>query len=269
NTPELGLAGTTEPLAYGPSRNPWNAKHSTGGSSGGSSAAVAARLVPAAGASDGGGSIRLSARDGCLRGRKPTRGTTCFGPVDGEFWHGFATEGVVSLSVRDSAALLDAISGPMPGDPYFAPLPERPFAAEVGRDPGRLRVGLMREEPMKRRPLHPECVKAVESAARLLESLGHQVDLSHPAAYDEAEVMTHFMTLVDAHSAQGIETMGELVKREIKPEDVEPYTWRFVEDGRKVTARHYITAAEWLQSWSRRMASWWADGHDLLLTPTI
>jgi amidase len=269
NTPELGLAGTTEPLAYGPARNPWNLKHSTGGSSGGSSAAVAARLVPAAGASDGGGSIRIPASECGIVGLKPARGRISFGPVAGEFWHGFATEGVVSLSVRDSAGLLDAISGPEPGDPYFAPSAERPFAAEVRREPGRLRIGLMKEEPMKRRPLHPECVKAVENAARHLESLGHQVELSHPAAYDEVEMMSHFMTLVDAHSAQAIDTMGDLVNREVRPEDVEPYTWRFVEDGRKVTARQYITAAEWLQSWSRRMASWWAGGHDLLLTPTI
>jgi amidase len=127
----------------------------------------------------------------------------------------------------------------------------------------------MTEEPTKRRPLHRECVKAVESAGRLLESLGHHVEVSHPAAFDEVEMMSHFMTVVDAHSAQGIDMIGELVNRELRPEDVEPYTWRFVEEGRKVTARQYITAAEWLQSWSRRMASWWADGHDLLLTPTI
>jgi amidase len=269
NTPELGLAGTTEPLAYGPARNPWNPAHSTGGSSGGSAASVAARLVPAASASDGGGSIRIPASECGIVGLKPTRGRVSLGPLAGEFWHGLAIEGVVSRSLRDSAALLDVISGPMPGDPYFAPPPERPFAAEVGRDPGRLRIGLMTREPTNRRALHPECVKAVEDAGRLLESLGHHVELSHPAAYDEAEMMSHFMTLVDAHSAQGIDMIGELVNREVRPEDVEPYTWRFVEEGRKVTARQYITAAEWLQSWSRRMASWWVDGHDLLVTPTI
>ncbi len=269
NTPELGLAGTTEPLAYGPARNPWNPAHSAGGSSGGSSAAVAARLVPAASASDGGGSIRIPASECGIVGLKPTRGRISLGPLAGEFWHGLATEGVVSFSVRDSAALLDAISGPMPGDPYFAPPPERPFAAEVGQDPGRLRIGLMTREPTNRRPLHPECVKAVEHAGRLLGSLGHHVEVSHPAAYDEAEMMSHFMTLVDAHCAQAIDMIGALVGQEMKPEDTEPYTWRFVEDGRRVTARQYITAAEWLQSWSRRMASWWAEGHDLLVTPTI
>ncbi len=269
NTPELGLAGTTEPLAYGPTRNPWNPAHSTGGSSGGSAAAVAARLVPAASASDGGGSIRIPASECGIVGLKPTRGRISLGPVAGEFWHGLATEGVVSRSVRDSAALLDVVSGPMTGDPYFAPPPERPFAAEVGRDAGKLRIGLMTREPNNRRPLHPECVRAVESAGRLLESLGHRVELSYPAAYDEAEMTSHFMTLVDGHSAQAIDMIGALVGREVRPEDVEPYTWNFVEEGRKVTARQYITAAEWLQSWSRRMASWWAEGHDLLVTPTI
>jgi amidase len=269
NSPELGLAATTEPLAYGPTRNPWNPAHSTGGSSGGSAASVAARLVPAASASDGGGSIRIPASECGIVGLKPTRGRISLGPLAGEFWHGLATEGVVSLSVRDSAALLDVVSGPMPGDPYFAPPPERPFATEVGRHPGRLRVGLMTREPTNRRPLHPECVKAVEAAGRLLESLGHHVELSHPPAYDEAEMTSHFMTVVDAHSAQAIDMIGELVHQEVRPEDVEPYTWQFVEEGRKVTARQYITAAEWLQGWSRRMASWWADGHDLLVTPTI
>jgi amidase len=269
NTPELGLAGTTEPLAYGPSHNPWNPAHSTGGSSGGSSAAVAARLVPAASASDGGGSIRIPASECGIVGLKPTRGRISTGPLAGEFWHGLATEGVVSFSVRDSATLLDAISGPMPGDPYFAPPPARPFAAEVGQNPGKLRIGLMTREPANRRPLHPECVKAVESAGRLLSSLGHHVEPSYPAAYDEEEFKAHFMTVVDAHSAQAIDMIGELLGREMKPEDTEPYTWRFVEDGRRVKAQQYITSAEWLQSWSRRMASWWAEGHDLLLTPTI
>jgi amidase len=269
NTPELGLAGTTEPLAYGPSRNPWNPAHSTGGSSGGSAAAVAARLVPAASASDGGGSIRIPASECGIVGLKPTRGRISLGPIAGEFWHGLATEGVVSRSVRDSAALLDVVSGAMPGDPYFAPPPQRPFAAEIGRHPGRLRIGLMTREPTNRRPLHAECVKAVESAGRLLESLGHHVELSHPAAYDEAEMLSHFMTVVDAHSAQAMDVIGELIGREVRSEDVEAYTWQFVEQGRKVAARQYITAAEWLQVWSRRMASWWADGHDLLVTPTI
>jgi amidase len=269
NTPELGLAATTEPLAYGPSRNPWNPAHSTGGSSGGSAAAVAARMVPVAGASDGGGSIRIPASECGIVGLKPSRGRISFAPVAGEFWHGLATEGVVSRSVRDSAALLDILSGPEPGDPYFAPPPERPFAAEVGRDPGRLRIGLMTREPLHRRPLHPECVRAVEATGRLLESLGHYVEVSAPPAYDEAEFTEHFITVVDAHTAQTIDFIGTLLGRPLAPSDVEPYTWQFVEEGRKVPAAKYISAIDWLQGWSRRMASWWAEGHDLLVTPTI
>ncbi|MGH7819809.1 MAG: amidase, partial [Candidatus Binatia bacterium] len=200
NTPEFGLAATTEPLAYGPSRNPWNPEHSTGGSSGGSAAAVAARMVPAAHASDGGGSIRIPASECGLVGLKPSRGRVSTGPLFGEFWHGLATEGVVSISVRDSAAVLDVVSGHMPGDPYTAPARQRPYLEEVGRDPAKLTIGLMTERPAKTAKLHPECVKAVEDAGRLLESLGHRVELSHPDAYDETGWLEAFGPLVNAHT---------------------------------------------------------------------
>src|SRR5438105_14236562 len=143
NTPELGHNSTTEPEAYGASCNPWNPGHSTGGSSGGSAAAVAAGLVPIAHANDGGGSIRIPASECGLVGLKPSRGRVSLGPDAGESWAGAVAEHVVTRSVRDTAALLDAVAGPMPGDPYFAPPPARPFAAEVGLRPGRLRIGLM------------------------------------------------------------------------------------------------------------------------------
>jgi amidase len=269
NTPELGLAGTTEPLAYGPSRNPWNPDRSTGGSSGGSAAAVAARMVAAAHANDGGGSIRIPASECGIVGLKPSRGRVSLGPAVGEAWHGLAIEGAVTISVRDTAAILDAISAPMPGDPYFAPPPVRPFREEVGRDPGRLRIGLMVELPGKTGKLHPECVRAVENAGKLLESLGHRVEVSYPEAFDDGGTNEHFARVVEAHTGQTLDFIGQLLGRPIAENEVEPYTWRLAAEGRKVTASAYITSSDWLHGWTRRMAAWWADGHDLLVTPTI
>jgi amidase len=269
NTPELGLAVTTEPLAYGPTRNPWNPEHSTGGSSGGSAAAVAARLVPAAHANDGGGSIRIPASECGLVGLKPSRGRVSLGPFFGEAWHGLAIEGAVTISVRDAAGILDAISGAMPGDPYFAPPPRRPFSEECGRDPGRLSIGLMTERPGKTSPIHPECVRAVEKTGRVLESLGHRVEISHPPAFDEPEIIEHFKRVIDAHAAQTIDFIGQMLGKPLAQDEVEPYTWRFVVDGHKVAAGDYIGSIDWLHGWGRRMAAWWADGRDLLVTPTL
>src|SRR5882724_1408934 len=172
NTPELGPVPTTEPLAYGPTRNPWDPGRSPGGSSGGSAAAVASGMVPAAHANDGGGSIRIPASACGLVGLKPSRGRTSLGPDAGAVWEGMAIEHVVSRSVRDTAAVLDVVAGYVPGDPYTAPPPARPFRAEVGADPGRLRVGLLTRAPGGAVELHPECVRGAQMTARLLESLG-------------------------------------------------------------------------------------------------
>src|SRR3954468_17361051 len=145
NTPELGILPTTEPKAYGPSRNPWDTTRSTGGSSGGSAAAVASGMVPVAHANDGGGAIRIPASECGLVGLKPTRQRISEGPVVGDNMSGLTVELVVSKSVRDTAAILDAISAPMPGEPYYAPAFARPLREEVGADPGRLRIGLLTE----------------------------------------------------------------------------------------------------------------------------
>src|SRR5438132_7809679 len=157
NVPELGSLPTTEPDAYGPTRNPWDPTRSSGGSSGGAAAAVAAGLVPAAHANDGGGSIRIPASECGLVGLKPTRGRTSLGPDAGEGWGGLSVEHVVARSVRDTAAVLDAVAGYLPGDPYTAPPPARPFRDEVGSPPGRLRVGLLVEAPAGQAEVHPEC----------------------------------------------------------------------------------------------------------------
>jgi amidase len=176
NVPELGAWTTTEPEAYGPSHNPWNPAHSTGGSSGGAAAAVASGMVPMAHASDGGGSIRNPASQCGVVGLKPSRGRISLGPDVGEMWEGMTFEFAVTRSVRDTAALLDAVHGPMPGDPYTAPPPERAYVDEVGADPGTLRLGLL--HGLEGVEVKPDCVAAVDSVARTLEDLGHRIELA-------------------------------------------------------------------------------------------
>jgi amidase len=269
NTPELGLIPTTEPQAYGPSRNPWNLNHSTGGSSGGSAAAVAAGLVPVGHANDGGGSIRVPASECGLVGLKPSRGRVSLGPDFGEMWQGFAIEGVVTRSVRDTAGVLDAIAGNMPGDPYASPPQRRPFVQELGAHPGKLRIGFMSRAPQGNAPLHADCVDAVATTAHTLTTLGHSVEESHPAALDEVEFLRHFASVVTAHASVALEDIGRLLGRALTQNDVEPWTWANAERGRKCSASQYLAALNWLQAWSRRVAQWWAEGFDLLLTPTM
>ncbi|MGO9196225.1 MAG: amidase [Acidimicrobiales bacterium] len=267
NTPELGILPTAEPLAFGPTRNPWATDRSTGGSSGGSAAAVASGMVAAAHANDGGGSIRIPASECGLVGLKPTRARTSLGPAFGDVMGGLVCEHVVTRSVRDTAAILDAVSGPAVGDPYAAPAPRRPFAEEVGADPGRLRVGIMTSATTS--AVHPDCVAAAKETAKLLESLGHTVEESHPDALDDADFTGTFITLWSVGNAWNIEYWGRRCQRQIVESDVEPLTWALVTMGRSFTGPQYLSALEWLQSYSRRVQQWWADGYDLLLTPTI
>lgn len=269
NVPELGPLPTTEPEAYGPTRNPWNTDHSPGGSSGGSAAAVAAGLVPAAHANDGGGSIRCPASECGLVGLKPSRGRTSLGPDRGEDWAGAIVEHVVTRSVRDTAAILDAVAGPMPGDPYAAPLPTRPFRSDVGAEAGRLRVGLLARSPNPDLTLHPDCVAAVREAAGLLDSLGHYVEDSHPAALEGPEGGECLGVLSSVGTARDLEAWGEKLGRSLGPADVEPYTWTFAERGRSVTATQYVAMIEKMHAFGRRVVDWWHQGFDLLLTPTL
>jgi len=269
NTPELGILPTTEPDAYGPTRNPWDPERSTGGSSGGSAAAVASGMVPAAHANDGGGSIRIPASECGLVGLKPSRGRTSFGPDIGEPLGGLAVEGVVTRSVRDTAAILDAIAGPMPGDPYTAPPPARPFREEVGAAPGRLRIGVLTRAPGGVVAVHPDCVAATEGAARLLESLGHGVETSHPDALDEIETGQHFATMFATHVAHLLDVLGPFVGRTLGAADVDAFSWALAEIGRTCSASQYLTTVDWLHGFTRRVASWWTAGYDLLLTPTL
>ncbi|MBX3023581.1 amidase [bacterium] len=269
NTPELGLLPTTEPAAFGATRNPWQPSHSPGGSSGGSAAAVAAGIVPAAHASDGGGSIRIPAAHCGLVGLKPTRGRNSFGPGAGERWNGFSSEFVVTRSVRDAAALLDVTNGAMPGDPYAAAPPSRPYTAALQTPPRRLRVGLMRSAPPDRGfALHPECRATAERAAQLLESLGHVVEVAHPPALDDVGPLQQFVTVVAANIARLLDATGDKLGRALTPDDVEPLTWAIGERGRQLSAAQLLAALEAVHGFGRALAAWWRDGFDLLLTPT-
>lgn len=266
NTPELGGTITTEPVAFGPSRNPWNTAHSTGGSSGGSAAAVAAGMVPVAHASDGGGSIRVPASECGLVGLKPSRGRISHGPGIGEGWAGATTDGVVSRSVRDTAALLDVMSGRRTGDPYTAAPPTRPFADEIGVDPGRLRIGLAPSHPGVQ--TDPECVAAVEAAGSLLASLGHDVEVAQPRAFFDEGFSRHFVTIVAVATAVDFAGMGDAIGRPIGEADVEASNWLMGSIGRSVSAADYIASVNWVHAWSRRLHAWW-DDFDVLVTPVI
>jgi len=270
NTPELGTVPSTEPEVYGPTHNPWDVRRSPGGSSGGSAAAVASGMVVAAHANDGGGSIRIPASACGLVGLKHSRGRTSVGPDAGEMVAGLAVEGFVTRSVRDAAGILDAIAGAMPGDPYTAPPPPRPYREMVEGSARSMRIGLLTRAPGGTIPVHPDCAAAAEDAARLLESLGHVVEQSHPAALDDPEVTHHFGVVFSVSTAHLLEVIGEFVGAEISAGDVEPLNWVMAEVGRGISATQYLATIDWLHAYTRRVAQWWHDdGFDLLLTPTL
>ncbi len=270
NTPEFGLQTTTEPHAYGATRNPWDVTKGSGGSSGGSGAAVAAGLVPVGHAGDGGGSIRIPASECGLVGLKPSRGRVSVGPQAGEAWNGLVARHALTRSVRDSAAMLDVVAGEMPGDPYTAPPPERPFAEAATRDPGRLRIGLRTEALAAMCDVDPECATVAEQAAKTLESLGHTVEVASPASLDDGELVATFLNVVATNALAQVAELGRMVGRAVTADDVEPGTWALAEAGRAVTALTYLETIHAAHAWSRRTLSWWHDGgFDLLLTPTL
>jgi amidase len=266
NTPEFGSLPTTEPIAFGPTHNPWDLSRSPGGSSGGSAAAVAAGLVPAAHASDGGGSIRIPASACGLVGLKVSQGRITLGPVRTE--SGLSVEHVVARSVRDSAALLDATRGPGVGDTVIAPAPSRPYIDEVGAHPGSLRIGVMAVHP--RVGTHPECERAARDTAALLESLGHHVEEAHPAALDDESLAQRFGALWSVLMAVNIRSLGTLLGREMTADDVEPVNWAFAQYAANVGAVEYAEALAAVAAFRRLIHAWWdRDGFDLLLTPTL
>jgi amidase len=269
NTPELGILPTTEPDAYGASRNPWDPGHTPGGSSGGSAAAVASGMVPIGHANDGGGSIRIPASHCGLVGLKPSRGRVSQAPDFGDVMSGLTQELVVSRSVRDTAAVLEWVSDPPPGEPYVAPERARSYVEEVGAEPGRLRVGLLTKPPGGQFEAHAECVTAAEETGRLLESLGHSVEEAYPDALDDEEYIPNFLVRWSGGVDWNLRYWSAETGREIGEADVEPLTWALAQMGRGYNAGEYLRAVEYAQVVTRRAADWWASGYDLLLTPTL
>ncbi len=263
-SPELGTTATTESLLHGKTRNPWSLEHTAGGSSGGAAAAVAAGILPAANASDGGGSIRIPASCCGLFGLKPTRARTPAGPDVGEGWAGMSTIHAVSRSVRDSAALLDATAGPDLGAPYFAPPPERPWSEEVGAPLGRLRVGFL-TTAFNGVDTHPDCAAAVGHAASLCESLGLAVE---PAELEiPAEHRSALFDVIRPATRVAVEERAAQLGREANPEDVEPLTWRMIQSD-DTSGADYIRATRAVHAIGRIVAAFFED-YDLLLTPTM
>ncbi|MCZ6806496.1 MAG: amidase, partial [Deltaproteobacteria bacterium] len=221
NTPEFAMSATTEPLAYGPTRNPWNLDHSTGGSSGGTGAAVAAGLAPLGHGNDMGGSIRIPASACGLVGLKPSRARGTLGPKLGDFWWQLTHEHVLTRSVRDTAAVLDCVAGPAPGDPYTAPPPARPFLDEVGSAPERLRVGFFAQSLGAGAALHPDCRAAVENTGRLLEELGHTIEDAHPEVLSKRGAFAQVGAIMMVSIARELDRWAERTGRPIGKSDVE------------------------------------------------
>jgi amidase len=260
NTPEFGLVPFTEPELFGPCHNPWNLERNTGGSSGGSAAAVAAGIVPMAGGGDGGGSIRIPASCCGLFGLKPTRGRTPTGPDHGQNWRGAAQEHVLSRSVRD------ATQGSSPGAPYEIPPPTGPYLAEVEREPRRLRVAWT-EQPLLEAKVHPDCVAAVEDAARLLADLGHDVVEDTPEL-DARAFAKSFLTMVAGEMGADLEDYRRLAGRPARRDQLEATTWAIGLLAGALTAGEYASSLRALERVGLAMAPFFQK-YDVYLTPTV
>jgi amidase len=266
NTPEFGLMGITEPELHGPTRNPWNLARTPGGSSGGSASAVASGMVPMASGGDGGGSIRIPSSHCGLFGLKPTRGRTPTGPDHGAIWQGAAVEHVITRSVRDSAAMLDAISGRESGAPYIIPKPERPYFEEVKCNPGILRIAFTKKSPLNT-GVHPECMEAVDKVAKLLTGLGHIVEEAEPAIDGPALAKSYF-TMYFGEIAADIMDMKRILGRKATPADVEGPTWAFKLLGDAFSAGEFVLAIRQWNTFARQMGGF-HEKYDLYLTPTV
>ncbi len=266
HSPEFGLTTSTESAVFGATRNPWNLDHTSGGSSGGASAAVAAGILPLANASDGGGSIRIPAACCGLLGMKPTRGRTPMGPDAGEGWAGMSTVHAVSRSVRDNAALLDASAGPDVGDPYWAPPPARPWADEVGQDPGRLRIAFQRET-WNGQPTHPDCIAAVEDAAKLCEDLGHDV-VDRRLEVDAEAIREAALTIIAGNLRFTLDDRARSLGRELEQGMVENGTFFLAQAALGKTSADYARSVRVIHGVTRQVARHLIDA-DVILTPTM
>jgi len=265
NTPEFGLTPYTESDTLGAALNPWDITRSPGGSSGGSGAAVAARLVPFATGGDGGGSIRIPSSACGLFGLKPTRGRTPTGPIIGEAWQGFSLEHVLTRSVRDSAAMLDATKGPDVGAPYIIP-DAGPFVKEVGKRTGKLRIAFS-TKPMLGKNVHADCVKGVEETVALLKSLGHEMVEDAPAINGE-EYSLHFLTIIAGQMRADIEEIAEIAGKKVSLDDFDTITFGTGLFGTVLKASDYAKAIRYLQIVSRDIGRFF-ENYDVLLTPVL
>lgn len=266
NVPEFGLVGTTESRLYGPARNPWNLTLSTGGSSGGSAAAVASGMVPVAHANDGGGSIRIPASCCGLVGLKPTRGRNPLGPDFGDRYGGLIHEHIVSRSVRDTAAMLDLTAGPDLGDPYCAPSAPPSFLVAAQVAPKGLRVAVTRTLT-DGRPLHPDCLAAVDAAAALCSALGHHVEESMPAVSSEAMTIP-FFTVWASGVAMQIDALIAQHGGAADLDHLEGLTLGLYQMAQQISGAQYMAAQAAFQQ-SARVVARWHTNYDVWLTPTL
>ncbi|MBI4596603.1 MAG: amidase [Candidatus Tectomicrobia bacterium] len=273
NTPEFGLMPCTDPAIYGPTCNPWNPALTAGGSSGGSAAAVAAGVVTMAHGNDMGGSIRIPASCCGLFGLKPTRGRNPLGPLFGDICSGLVHEHAITRTVRDSAALLDATSGPELGDPYCAPPKERPLIEEIGRQPGPLKMALLTGIPdgwHDDKQLHPDCKKAAEEAALLCESLGHTVEAISPQDLSHSSLQRSFNLMATGYTGHVFAYWEAELGKKITQDQVEPVTWATYQAGLRRTAGDYLRAVEDIQRFARKMAHCLNErGYSVILSPTL
>lgn len=270
NTPELGTMTTTEPLAMGPTHNPYKLGYSTGGSSGGSAAGVASRMVPLAHGGDGGGSLRVPASECGIVGLKPSRGRVSLGPFEGEGWAGCVARGVMTRTVRDSAAVLDVIARAMPGDPYgpMVAAPSGGYEQALLKTPKGLRVGMMLDTPGKQYAVDPEVQQAVKACAKLLEDLGYRIEQAHPSALDSDVMMPNIAVIIRSWVANALDAWSARIGRPVVEGDVEPLNWEYYKIGKELKAVDYVRSLETLHGWSREVEGWWSD-YDLLITPTV
>lgn len=266
NVPEFGLLPYTEPEMWGPCRNPWALDRTPGGSSGGSAAAVAAGIVPMAGGGDGAGSIRMPASCCGLFGLKPTRGRIPAGPDRGQPWRGAAVEHVLTRSVRDSAAMLDATHGPEAGAPYRIAPPARPFAREPDRDPGRLRIAWT-TEPMLGGVVHADCVEAVAGAVTVLEGLGHDVAEEAPRV-DGPTFARSFLHMMVGELGAELAELQRSLGRKPRRGELEPLTWALGLLSRALSAREFADSLRVLERSGSIVARFFED-RDILVTPVV
>ena len=266
-SPEFGSSSSTESLAWGETHNPWAVDYSSGGSSGGSAVAVATGIVPAAHASDGGGSIRIPASCCGLFGLKPTRGRTPQGPDFFDKNAGLSVNHVVSRSVRDSAALLDATAGPAAGDPYMAAPPERLYLDEIGRPTGKLRIGIQRKATL---PVdtHPDCLRALFETAQLCESLGHELEEVAPPPLPGADLWYTFGMMRGTSIAMSVQARERELGRKVTSDDLEPQNFAEYERALKYMAIDFETQRQLVYKWAREVIAYQAP-YDLVLSPTL